>query len=455
MPDRPNILFLMSDQHRADVSGFAGDSVVRTPVLDELAKTGVVFSNAYTPSPICVPGRQCMMSGKLPKTAGCEGWIDLPPSSMTFARRLSQYAYHTVVSGKLHHLGEDQMQGWTQRIAPDAVVADDQIEGAVAEEFARYEAESGTGKWSNQKEVEQATATHGAYQEFDARATSAAVRHLRRHFTDIHYDRPRNHRPLLFKLSLLQPHYPFFTTEDRLTYYMNRVEPWIEEPCDHPVLSLSQQNKPVHVSARDIRKATAAYYAMIETVDDYYGQVLHELERVGENLDEWIIIYTSDHGEMLGEHGIWEKTRFYEGSVRVPLIIRWPRRFQGGRTVTENVNLCDLFATICDLAGVPTPPDLDSRSLVPLLEGSTSDWMDETVSQFGRDHVMIKQGPLKYQWYGEDIREVLFDLKRDPREHKNVIDEFTYADAVKRFRARLATLGHGPGAAAQYVNAGY
>ncbi|MFW6288309.1 MAG: sulfatase-like hydrolase/transferase [Spirochaetota bacterium] len=87
----------MSDQHRADVAGFAGNSVVRTPVLDRLARTGVVFSNAYTPSPICVPARQCMPSGKLPKTAGCEGWFDLPPSSMTFAPRLSQYAYQTVV----------------------------------------------------------------------------------------------------------------------------------------------------------------------------------------------------------------------------------------------------------------------------------------------------------------------------------------------------------------------
>lgn len=153
------------------------------------------------------------------------------------------------------------------------------------------------------------------------------------------------------------------------------AQPWLEEPCDHPVLSLSQQNQPVHASPRDIRRATAAYYGMVETVDNHYGQVLGELERVGENLDDWTLIYTSDYGEMLGEHGIWEKTRFYEGSVRVPLIVRWPRRFAGGPTVKQNVNLCDLFATICDLAGVPTPDGLDSRSLVPLLEGDSSDWM--------------------------------------------------------------------------------
>jgi len=120
MKKRPNILFLMSDEHRYDVAGFAGNSVVRIPVLDELAETGAVFNNAYTPSPICVPGRQCMMSGQLPKACSCEGWRDLKPGYMTFSRRFSQYAYNAVCAGKLHHIGTDQMQGWTRQIAPDA-----------------------------------------------------------------------------------------------------------------------------------------------------------------------------------------------------------------------------------------------------------------------------------------------------------------------------------------------
>ena len=124
MDKRPNILFLMSDQHRADVAGFAGDTVVRTPTLDELARTGVVFRNAYTPSPICIPGRQCLMSGQLPKTCNCEGWIDLAPGYRTFAREFSRRAYTTVASGKLHHIGPDQMQGWRTRIAPDAEISD-------------------------------------------------------------------------------------------------------------------------------------------------------------------------------------------------------------------------------------------------------------------------------------------------------------------------------------------
>ena len=112
MSTQPNILFLMSDEHRADVTGYEGNSVIRTPVLDELAESGAVFRNAYAPSPICIPGRQCMMSGQLPLTCGClQFGQDLPPNYMTFARRLAQAGYATVAAGKLHHMGSGSDAG--------------------------------------------------------------------------------------------------------------------------------------------------------------------------------------------------------------------------------------------------------------------------------------------------------------------------------------------------------
>jgi choline-sulfatase len=437
------------------VTGYEGNPVIRTPTLDRLAGAGVVFRNAYTPSPVCVPARQCMMAGQLPKTCGCEGWIDLEPGYRTFAREFSRYAYHAVCSGKLHHLTQDQMQGWTTRIAPDAVTMDRNIDGAIEEEFKRYSPGPGTGKWSNQREIEEARPVEGPYQRFDARATDASLDFLDRYFDDPVYHRPQSHRPLLFKHSLLQPHYPFFTDRTRFEYYRDRVPVYLDEPCDHPVLSLSQQNKPVDASEDAIRRATASYYGMIDQVDAYFGQVIDKLEALGEDLDEWIVVYTSDHGEMLGEHGIWEKTRFYEASVRVPLIITWPKAFEGGRVVDENVNLCDLFATLCDLAGLEVPEGLDSRSLVPLLNGDTSGWNDESVSQMGKSHVMIKQSHLKYQYYGADIPEVLFDLGTDPGETANVATVPAYSEAMGRFRARLSELGHGPGPVVPYRNAGY
>ncbi|MBT4815419.1 MAG: hypothetical protein HON70_06955, partial [Lentisphaerae bacterium] len=160
-------------------------------------------------------------------------------------------------------------------------------------------------------------------------------------------------------------------------------------------------------------------------------------------------------GEIFGEHGIWEKQKFYEASARVPLIVRWPKRFAGGKVVQENVNLCDLFATLCELCDIPCPSGLDSRSLVPLMEGDVAGWDNETVSQFGPHNVMIKQGDLKYQYYGPDMPEVLFDLARDPREREDVISDPGYSEQVARFRRRLAQLGHGPNADTAYTNAGY
>lgn len=455
MAKRPNVLFLMSDQHRADITGYEGNKIVKTPTLDRLAAEGVVFRNAYTPSPICVPGRQCMMAGQLPKTCKCIGfWDDLKSNYMTFAKRFSQYAYNTVCSGKLHHHGPDQMQGWTQRLAPDAEIAPRYVDGLIKEEFDRYKPAPGTGKWSNQRELEEARVANGPWQQFDKLALDSSIYFLDRYFDDPDYKRPKNHLPLMFKLSLLQPHYPFFTTQEQFDFYYDRVPLFIEEPCGHPVLSLSQQNKPVNASEESVRRATAAYYGMISTVDEYYEMVLNKLEELGENLDEWIIVYTTDHGEMLGEHGIWEKTRFYEGSVRVPLIIRYPKQFKH-RIVEENVNLCDLFTTLCELAGLDTPEGLDSRSLVPLMQGDASNWNNESISQFGHNHIMIKRDSLKYQYYGEGIPEVLFDLDNDPGENINVANESQYAGCMAQFRQRLATLGYGPDAVSNYVNAGY
>jgi choline-sulfatase len=455
MDKRPNILYLMSDEHRADLAGFAGNDVVRTPNLDNLSETGIVFKNAYTPSPICVPARMCMMSGQLPKTCSCEGWKDLKPGYRTFAHEFSKYAYNTVASGKLHHLGTDQMQGWRTRLAPDAEISDEYISDIIIEEFSRYKPAPGKGKWSNQREVEEARPAEGPYQIFDKKAVRATLDYLERYFRDELYLRPQSHRPLLFKLSLIQPHYPYFTKKELFDYYLNRVPIFLDEPCDHPVLSLSQHDIPVKVSETSIRRATAAYYGMVETVDNYFGQVLDILKSLGEDIDDWIIIYTSDHGEMLGQHGLWEKGRFYEGSVHVPLIIRWPSQFDSGIKVTENVNLCDLYATICDLADIPIPENLDSRSMLPLMKGNNYDWNNETVSQFGKNHIMIKRDHLKYQYYGEEIPEVLFNLELDPSENINFAEDDEYNEAMRKFRTRLSQLGHGSNANKNYKNAGY
>ncbi len=466
--NRPNILFLMSDQHRADVAGYAGDAIARTPNLDELARSGVVFNNAYTPAPICIPARQSMAAGQLPRTCGCEVFgEDLSPGHMTFARRLSQFGYATVACGKLHHNGVDQMQGWTRRIGSDMSVRHDYIPGRDHDAFRDLPL-STEHKWSQAKEVKRAGIGQGPMYGADAYTLDGALRFIESFFAAPYYDRATPSRPLMLMVSLVKPHVPFLTTHDKFTHYLNRVRPYDQESTfDHPFLASRAVSPGVDVSEREIRRATAAYYGMVEDIDDEYGKVLAALEHVGQNIDDWIIIYTSDHGEMLGQHTLWEKTKFFEGSVKVPLIIRTPGGANAGRVCEENVNLCDLFATICDLTDVPSVDGLDSRSLLPLLHGDNASWNNESVSHYGGtflgheddferfENLMIKRDHLKYQYYGADMPEVLFDLQQNPEETINYADNPHYAGALASFRARRDELGYGPNAVANYKNAGY
>lgn len=445
---RPNILILMSDEHRADVTGYEGNSVVKTPTLDWLARTGVQFRNAYTPSPICVPARQCMAAGQLPRTCGAERYgEDLKSGHMTFAKLFSQYAYLSIAFGKLHHQGYDQMHGWKRRIGMDDMQMNEgMIEGRDEASFAAFPRDP-SRKWNESKEILRAGIARSPYTDWDEYATLGFELFCRETIVSPSYDKDLNAQPKLLYVGFNNPHYPYFADEKKFEYYLPRVRPFQDQqPFDHPFLGICPNDKkPIvmgkDISERDIKRAMAAYYANVESNDDRFRRVLDALTFAGEDLDEWIIIYTSDHGEMLGEHCLWEKQKFFEGSVRVPLIIRWPERFTGGRIVRENVNLIDLFTTFCGCAGIPEPPGLDSRSLLPLLEGNTAAWDNETISQFGGRNLMIKRDDLKYHSYGEAMPEVLFDLANDPSETVNVIGDTAYASAVRSFRERRKALG--------------
>ncbi len=437
MNARPNVLFLMSDEHRADVTGYEGNCTIKTPVLDSLARTGIVFKNAYTPSPICVPGRMCMMAGQLPETCSCRHYgEDLAPGYMTFAKRFSQYAYYTAAAGKLHHMGVDPLQGWRRRIGCDDMTAPSFIQGKIQSEFDKYKNDEDDGKWSDIKEIKRAGIGRARNVVNDEYTVKGAVNFIYQYFCDSYYDKPKSHNPLLLKVSLEQPHYPYLTDESKFRYYLNRVEPFTDQQLfDHPFLQTRSVIPGRDVTKREIRRTLAAYYGMIETVDEHFGRVLRALEETGQNLDDWIIVYTSDHGEMLGEHNVWEKQKFFEGSVRVPMIIRWPNGFEGGDVIEENVSQCDLFSTLCDLTEISTPDGLDSRTMLPLIRGETNGWCNEVISQFSKN-VMIKKDRLKYQYYGTDMPEVLFDLEVNPEETINYISDNKYGRQIEYFRKR-------------------
>ncbi|MCD7807215.1 MAG: sulfatase-like hydrolase/transferase, partial [Lachnospiraceae bacterium] len=228
--------------------------------------------------------------------------------------------------------------------------------------------------------------------------------------------------------------------ESLFNYFLIRVVPYVNSrPSSDPFLGRCSNCPPLivgqDISERDLKRAMAAYYANIETIDRQYGEILDCLVDAGENPDDWVIIYTTDHGEMLGEHSIWEKQRFYEGSVRIPMMIRYPVKFQPGRC-DRNVNLIDIYATLCDLCGLTAPCEVESRSLTGLMAGQTQGWDNETASQYHGKNLMIKRDDLKYHWYLEDQSEILFDLCRDPLENQNFASDPAYAADMAYFRAQ-------------------
>ena len=428
-----NVLFLMADELRFDLPGFMGNPICRTPTLDDLAREAVIFDNAYTPSPVCIPARQCLATGKYPLHIGCEYFgDDLEPGSETWPRRFSEAGYYTVACGKLHHRGPDPMQGWLHRIGSEMAV------DWPSTPVARTRTQIGRLKWLGAADLAQAGVGESPLAIHDRYTVDGAIDFLRLQFGD---GQRRvsvgDDVPVVLKVSLQQPHFPLLADRARFEYYRPRVASRTNETAPvHPALGSGALPCGEAVTPDQVLDATAAYYALVEAVDTAFGRVIEAMRAVGQDPDDWTIVFTADHGEMLGEHALWTKRKFYEGSSRVPLMIRSPRQFSGDRR-RENVNLVDLYPTLCELAGIEPPTDLDGRSLVPLMKGRSREWINETFSQFEGDQFMLKRDNLKYLTFGEWGPDVLFDLASDPGESINQIGESDYVIRAAELRDRL------------------
>ena len=428
MPEKaPNILFIQADQMAAPALPAYGHPVVKAPHISKLAEGGVVFESAYCNSPLCAPSRFSMLSGLLPSAIEAyDNAAEFPAAVPTFAHALRTRGYRTVLSGKMHFVGPDQLHGFEERLTTDIYPAD----FGWTPDWEQPEANQ--DYFHTMLSVVQAGTCQRSLQiDFDNEAAFQAERAL--------YDlaRAAAARPFFLLASFTHPHDPYTITPD---YWDRYQDSEIDLPAV-PAIPFAEQDphsqRLYRCIGRDrydltearVRNARHAYYGAISYIDDKVGALLAALEASGQ-ADNTIVIFTADHGDMLGERGLWYKMTFFEWAARVPLIIHAPGRFQS-RRVAAKASLADLYPTLVDLAGglmggvsPETAEPLEGRSLLPLLEGGALAGPDRVLGEYLGEAaagplVMVREGRHKYV-VGEGAPARLFDLEADPRELDNL-----------------------------------
>ena len=437
---RPDILIVMADQLAPSALPFHGHPVTQAPAMSWLADTGVVFDAAYTASPLCAPARASFLTGLLPsRTRVYDNAAEFGSAIPTFAHYLRRAGYRTVLSGKMHFCGPDQLHGFEERLTTDI-----------------YPADYGwTPDWDRPRErpswyhdmfsvLDAGPCLRSNQLDFDDEVAFAAERSLFGHI------RSGDERPFCYVVSFSHPHDPFTIGRRWWDLYRDSDIPVPAtgpgEAAPHP-----HERRLREVCAMDdmavtgdhVRAARRAYYGAISYVDDHIGRLIALLRDTG-RLDRTVVIVTSDHGEMLGERGAWYKMSFFEGSARVPLVVRAPGLFRPGR-VAAAVSTMDLLPTLAGLACDGDMPDLvgplDGRSLLPHLSGAPD--RDEVAAEYLAEGavapiVMIRRGARKFIHSPADPDQ-LYDLAADPHERVNLAADPAWAGLVGGFRAEIAS----------------
>lgn len=407
----PNVLWIMSDEHSPYVLGCYGDPVVQTPNIDSLAAKGVRFANAYCQNPLCVPSRSALMTGRYCYELGAwDNGSRLPEDVRTMGHHFAEADYITGASGKMHIVGKDKRLGYKLRPLGDA--------GADAIWKAAEDVRKVAGAICQPAVAGPSDDPLETFQDYQA--TQAAIRMLKEN----------RDRPFMFWVSYIFPHFPFVSPAVYYDRYRGRMRlPKVsqEEISRLPVYlqRYREQHQWATLTDKQILTARAAYYGNVNFIDDEVGKLLKALDELRVR-DNTIIVYTTDHGEMLGEHGLWRKNCFYEGSVRVPVIISFPKALPQGKVVNEVVEQFNLFATISELCGLPKPKNISARSMLRLIRGEETQWREVAFSEYeahplGSSNRMIRTRRWKYNWFELNAPQ-LFDMKDDPGELHNLAD---------------------------------
>ena len=452
---RPNILWICSDQQRWDTLECYGNAFVNTPNIDRLAAEGTCFDHAFSQSPVCTPSRAAFLTGRYPRTCRArQNGADIPDSETLVTKMLSDAGYTCGLSGKLHlracnpaHVGADGMEsrladgysafhwshhsssmGTSQNHYWDWLSAQGQSFSAQPVEGSRTVATAMTGETS-----QAAWCAEKAIEFIEAQA--------------------RSERPWLFSVNMFDPHHSFDPPREFLEPYLARLDEiplpnyregelvdkpeWQRYDHEHGAYGQGANFAWRNLSARDHKLIRAAYWAMCDLIDAQVGRMLDALARTGQR-ENTLIIYTSDHGDMLGDHGIYLKGPFfYDGAIRVPLLISWPGRIEVQRS-SALVELVDLPQTLLDAVGLAHHPGMMGKSLWPLLTGAAAADVhrDDVYCEFyhachghnGESELpamttMVRTRRHKLTVVHGEGEGELYDLNADPGESRNLWDD--------------------------------
>ncbi len=438
--ERPDILFLMPDQMRGDCLSVLGHPIVRTPQLDELARQGVLFRRAYSTVPSCIPARYALLTGTSPQASGVVGYGARPIATPTLPGLLADAGYMTVLVGRnMHQLPGSGACGYQKQILGSTYVADDDYDTDLKKAAPDC---GGIRKIVGTLGLNNNLWPAAPWPLADAlHPTAWIVRQARQ----IVSNTPAG-QPLFLTASFYSPHPPLFPPKKFFDALLKKELPrpapgdWVDWTTLSP--TGDKQGHRVRLEGEPLRRAQAGYFGLIEHLDEQVGPLIAAFKARSEQAGRaWIIVVSSDHGEMLGDHGYFRKCEPYEGAANIPLIVAGSPTlgFKSGGRCDQPVCLEDILPTLVELAHISRPKTADGFSLVPVLRGTGRvgrDWLHfehaPCYSKVQAFHALT-DGHFKYIWRPADGAEQLFDLDRDPREEHDL----SKLPTVKPWRQRL------------------
>ena len=439
MAKRPNILFLQVDQLTAFALKAYGDKVCKTPTLDSLANRGVVFETAYCNSPLCVPSRASMATGQLSSNLDVfDSGTGFSETIPTYAHYLRQLGYQTSVSGKLHFIGPDQYHGFEKRLTSDLYPSDFSWTPDWRDAAAKGAVNDSRGV------LVSGICERSVQIDFDEEVSFKAIQNI--------YDiaRSDDDRPFFMQVSFIHPHDPYLCKKEFWDLYENAAIPLPKvsslpeaEHDAHSVRLLTKNGMlGMHFKDEYILRAKRAYYGSISYVDQMIGKIIEALNSTGAG-ENTAIMFTSDHGDMLGERGLWFKLNFYEYTIRVPLFLYAP--WIKPQRIKETVSLVDVLPTLNGLASGGELSDavelLEGIDLTTLLDKGNPNSGRAIYAEFLAGTTpapifMIRRGNHKYISSSKDPK-LLFDLEADPNELVNLAEQPEHAALVAKFETEV------------------